>query len=241
MTQPFATRDALRRGLLPVALLLVATMLGGCQSSDVTGSIRVPDDYRQRHPILVGQQLETLDIPVGPEVPRLADRMRGNITGFAQKYRLSGASTLAIVVPSHSPSERVARGIAHQAADALVAAGVPRRMIDYRTYPAGIDDAGAPVRLAFHRIGAHVDDCGRWPDSDADIGSKLENRSYYNFGCATQQNLAASVVDPLDLLYPRGMAPADAARRGTVLGNYEQGQDPLYRSQEHPDTTTGGT
>jgi len=152
-------------------------------------------------------------------VPHLAPRMVGNITGFAQKY-------LATVATSHGPSTKIAQGIARQSANALVSAGVPRRQIDVRTYPAGAEEAEAPVRLAFSRIAAHVDGCGQWPYEDQKMWMKTENRSYYNFGCASQQNLAATTANPLDLLYPRGMTPADASRRMVVLGKYQQGKNP---------------
>ena len=70
------------------------------------------------------------------------------------------------------------------------------------------------MRLAYNRIAAHTAPCGPWPDQVADTG---ENRHYAAFGCATQQNLAAMVASPLDLIYPRGLTPADAQRRATVL------------------------
>lgn len=225
---PSAAAPRTRRAFAPLAALLLAATLAGCVNTtyDVTGATLGPDDYRYRHPILIQQQLATLDVPVGPNVPKLAPRMVGNITGFAQKYRASGATSLAIVVPSQGPSSKVAQGIARQSADALVAAGVPRRQIDLRTYPAGAEETEAPVRLAFSRIGARVDGCGQWPYEDQKMWMKTENRSYYNFGCATQQNLAATTANPLDLLYPRGMTPPDAARRMTVLGKYQKGESP---------------
>jgi pilus assembly protein CpaD len=217
-----------RRGRSSAALaaLLFATALTGCTTYDKTGAILGPDDYRYRHPIVVSQQLETMDLPVGPDVPYLSARMRGNITGFAQKYATTGADTIAVVVPSHSPNQRTAARIGKQAKDALAAAGVPRRQIEMRTYPAGAEENEAPVRLAFSRVGAHVDGCGQWPAEDGEMWMKTENRSYYNFGCATQQNLAATTVNPLDLLYPRGMTPPDATRRATVLGAYQKGTNP---------------
>jgi pilus assembly protein CpaD len=236
---------AIQRGrrLAPLAILLLATGLAGCvgPTYDKTGAILGPDDYRYTHPILIGQQLATMDIPVGPDVPKLAPRMVGNITGFAQKYRSSGGSTMAVVVPQHSPNARVAKGIAKQATDALVAAGVPRRQIEMRSYPAGSEETEAPVRLAFARVGAHVDGCGQWPAEDQAFWMQTENRGYYNFGCATQQNLAASVANPLDLLYPRGMTPPDATRRATALGNYEKGQSPSgkYDGLDNTDLVSG--
>lgn len=217
-----------RRLVAPLSILVLAAALAGCVQTkyDVTGAVLGPDDYRYRHPIMIDQQLATMDIPVGPNVPKLAPREVGNITGFAQKYRASGATTLAIVVPSRSPNARVANGIARQTANALVAAGVPRKQLDVRSYAAGAEETEAPIRLAFSRIGAHVDGCGQWPAEDQAFWMKTENRSYYNFGCASQQNLAATTANPLDLLYPRGMTPADAARRMNVLGNYQKGKNP---------------
>lgn len=237
MHRPLAGRAACLGALLALAAL------AGCTGPtyDKTGAILGPDDYRYRHPILINQQIATMDLPVAPDAPKLSSRMRGNITGFAQQYRIAGATTMAIVVPSHAPDAKVANGVARQAADALVAAGVPRRQIDVRTYPAGAYETEAPVRLAFARIAAHVDGCGQWPAEDGTMWMKTENRSYYNFGCATQQNLASSVTNPLDLLYPRGMSPADAARRMTVLGNYEAGKNPsgTYDGLDKVDIATG--
>jgi pilus assembly protein CpaD len=232
-----------RKPLGILVSLLALTVLGGCVNTkyDVTGATLGPDDYRVRHPILINQQIATMDLPVGPDVPKLSTRMRGNITGFAQQYAIADASAMAIIVPSRSANERVATGIARQAADALVAAGVPRKQIDVRSYPAGAEEAEAPVRLAFARIAAHVDGCGQWPMEDGKMWMKTENRSYYNFGCATQQNLAAQVTNPLDLLYPRGMSPSDSTRRTAVLGKYEQGQNPSgeYKGLDKVDIATG--
>jgi pilus assembly protein CpaD len=45
-----------------------------------------------------------------------------------------------------------------------------------------------------------------------------------DFGCSVQQNIAAMVSDPRDLVTPRGMDPSDPTRRQTVLSTYEKGQ-----------------
>jgi pilus assembly protein CpaD len=100
-------------------------------------------------------------------------------------------------------------------------AGIPDGAIDYRVYHAGADERNAPIRVAFSRIGGHTAPCEPWQDQ---LTVHKQNRNYFNFGCATQQNLAALVQSPLDLLYPRGMTPADAARRADVLEKYRTGQ-----------------
>jgi pilus assembly protein CpaD len=67
---------------------------------------------------------------------------------------------------------------------------------------------------------ASVAPCGDWTE---DLARNYNNTNYTNFGCATQTNLAAMIVNPLDLLYPRLMTPPNAARRGGVLQNYQNG------------------
>ena len=55
------------------------------------------------------------------------------------------------------------------------------------------------------------------------VNSSKENKQYHNLGCASQNNLAAMIANPADLLAPRGMSEIDAARRATVIDNYRQG------------------
>jgi pilus assembly protein CpaD len=52
----------------------------------------------------------------------------------------------------------------------------------------------------------------------------LENREYWNLGCATQRNLAAEIDNPADLVQPRGEQPAFEPRRSVVLDKYTKGQ-----------------
>ena len=60
---------------------------------------------------------------------------------------------------------------------------------------------------------AECDACGA---SATKHNPHLNNTQYYNFGCASQANLAAMVDNPSDLLYPRGVEPGDQMRRGVV-------------------------
>jgi pilus assembly protein CpaD len=178
----------------------------------------VPEDYRTVHPIAIEEGVETLDVPVGLNSIRLTEGIRGNIAGFAQGYLKSGGATMAIVAPAGSADQAAAHGLAGEIQAELVADGIRPGEIQVRSYRAAPSEATAPIRLAYSRIGAHTAQCGPWPDQ---FNRNPNNRNYYNFGCATQQNLAALVDNPTDLLYPRAMPPADAARRAGVLGNYE--------------------
>ena len=53
--------------------------------------------------------------------------------------------------------------------------------------------------------------------------SYLENKSYYNFGCAHQRNLAAMIDEPSDLVQPRAETPAYTIRRSTAFEKYRKG------------------
>jgi pilus assembly protein CpaD len=205
-----------RRLLVGPALLFA---LSGCTSTaqrDVVSA--VPDDYRVAHPIMIDERLQTMDIPVGIDAG-LSTSARGTVVGFAQRFRTSRSPVMAIVIPDGSPNEINAVRVGHQVHDILVSAGVSPSSLDFRRYSAGGKETGAPIRLAYSKIGAHVDGCGAWP---ANLDSRA-NRNYDNFGCATQANLAAMVDNPLDLVYPRAMTPADPVRRATVLDGYRSG------------------
>jgi pilus assembly protein CpaD len=209
-------------GLRLAAAALAAVALAGCHNTTdtliTTGGI--PDDYRHNHPIAVEEMLETMDVPVGQDTSRLSEPMKATVAGFGQKFNDSGASLMAVVAPSGSPNQVAAANIAVQIEDVLHIAGVSPGAIEYRVYRAGPEERNAPVRIAFNRIQAHTAPCGPWPDQ---ITETSQNRLMASFGCASQQNLAAMVASPLDLIYPRGLTPADAVRRATVLEKYRKG------------------
>jgi pilus assembly protein CpaD len=215
-----------RRLVLPSPALVLAgglfAALAGCTSSAeqslTTGGI--PDDYRHNHPIAVEEMLVSMDVPVGQDSARLPGDFAAVVAGFGQKFAASGASLIAVVAPSGSPNQVAAAGIAVQVEDALRRSGVNPRSIEYRVYRAGPEERNAPIRVAYNRVVAHTAPCGPWPDQISENG---ENRHYFAFGCATQQNLTAMVASPLDLLYPRGLTPPDAIRRATVLDAYRKG------------------
>ena len=196
--------------------------LAGCKTAnnnEIVGS--VPDDYRRTHPIAIDESIETMDVPVGLNSGRLPAAFKANIEGFAQKFIASGSAAIAIVAPSGSANETPATYASYEIRDALVASGVGPKAIEMRVYKAQSGENSAPVRIAFARIAARTAPCGPWPDQ---VANSSGNRNYYNFGCATQQNTAAMVANPLDLLYPRGMTPPDAARRAAVLEKYRKGE-----------------
>jgi len=77
------------------------------------------------------------------------------------------------------------------------------------------------VEINYVSYQAHTDKCGDWSQ---DLDNTEDNDTPKNFGCAVQQNIAAQIADPRDLLHPRDMQDASAVRRDTVIGNYEAGK-----------------
>jgi len=80
------------------------------------------------------------------------------------------------------------------------------------------------VRLTFTSIKARVaSECGVWP---TDVGSGFRNENYENFGCASQQNLAAIIADPNDLISPRGPGEINPERTDVVISDFESNAPP---------------
>jgi pilus assembly protein CpaD len=215
---PEANGVAVMRRLLVGSAFLLG--LAGCATDSQYDTVSsLPDDYRIAHPIMIDERLQTIDVPIGIDAG-LSTSMRGNIVGFAQRFKASRSTVMAIVVPDGSPNEVNAVRISHQVHDVLVSAGISPAALDFRRYSAGPKESGAPIRLAYAKIAAHVEGCGAWT---ANLDNDPKNRNYGNFGCATQANLAAIVENPLDLVYPREVSPADAGRRYQVLDSYRKG------------------
>jgi pilus assembly protein CpaD len=71
------------------------------------------------------------------------------------------------------------------------------------------------------QTGAHARKCGAWPEDLSEID---QNEPYENFGCSQQNNIAAMVANPSDLVKPRTETQADAMRRIKAIDNYRSGE-----------------
>lgn len=200
-------------------LVLSSALLASCGTPrDGTTTGAIPDDYRTRHPIVLAEAEHTLDVPVASGDRALTISMRDNIRGFAQDYEAKSKGTVVIMVPQGSVNAHAAAALRKDVRATLVNEGVPSKRIVETRYGAGGQGDAAPIRLAFVSTTAQTNTCGQWPE-DITLNT-MENRQYYNFGCATQANLAAQIANPMDLVGPRGMTPIDAERRATAIQDY---------------------
>ncbi len=209
------------------ALLGLTFALGGCThtAQDVTAS--VPDDYRLRHPIAIQEGTQTTEVFVGTARGGLSATQRADVISLAQNWLRDGTGIITADVPTHTPNARAAQDSYREVRSLLIEAGVPARGIATRNYKPEDPRLFATIRLNYPKITATAGPCGTWPE---DLGPSIKNRTYldnkpyFNLGCAQQRNLAAMVVNPSDLVQPRAETPAYNARRTFALDKYRQGQ-----------------
>ena len=203
----------------------LAVMLAGCETArEQTGSIW--SDYRQRHPISIVEKDRTLNIFVGRDRGGLTPEQRADVLDFAQIWRSEGTSRFVIDQPSAASNARAAALALREIRSILAASGVPPQAIKVQSYRVAERDTLAVIRVNYPRVAAVAGPCGQWPDSlgPTDDPKHYENVQYWNFGCATQRNLAAMVANPTDLVQPRGEAAVNRARRTIVLEKYRKGE-----------------
>ena len=238
---PATDRRRSRAALVRVAALALMTVsLGGCYTSrETTASIPAPpNDYRQRHPIAIQEKDRTVVVFVGNNRGGLTPAQRADVLAFAQSWKRESTGGVVIEVPAGTPNERAAGDSLREIQSIFNAAGLPPGGVQVRPYHPRAPDTLATIRLNYPKMTAEAGPCGLWP---SDLGpsydaSYIENRPYYNLGCATQRNLAAMVENPADLVQPRGDTPAYTGRRTVVLDKYRKGES---TATQYPDAGAG--
>ncbi len=226
MTKTIAAGRSRRLSLLGAAFG-ISVALGGCNTTTtevVTAS--VPDDYRARHPIAVQEGDQSIVVFVGHGRGGLSASQRADVAGLARTWVREGTGAVVADVPVDTPNARAAESAFREIRAMLLAGGVPSNGIVRHAYHPDDPRMLPPIRLSYPRISAVAGPCGVWP---ADLGPSIldpsynENKHYYNFGCATQRNLAAMIDNPADLEQPRSETPAYTARRTIEFDKYRKG------------------
>jgi len=220
---PYARNRRLRMALVLTGL---AVALGACNhTNDSVATASIPDDYRQRHPIAVQEANQSIVLFVGQGRGGLTAEQRADVMGVARTWLHEGTGAINADVPTDTPNARAAADSMREIESLLAAAGVPPRGVTVRSYKPKDPHQLAAIRLSYPRMTATAGPCGVWPE---DLGPSLknkgyfENRSYYNFGCAYQRNMAAMVDNPSDLVQPRSETPPYTARRTAQFEKYRK-------------------
>ena len=233
-------RTVIAKRRAAAGLAVRAAIIGGCAlfvcacqtDQQTTGAPETPTDYRQRHPITIGEADHTLQVFVGTSRGELNATQRAQVLAFAQSWKREATGGIVVDLPLGTSNERAAAEAMRSIRSILAASGVPPDGLAVRGYhPPGINFA--TIRISYPRIAAQAGPCGLWPK---DIGPSFnrdyfENQPPWNAGCATQRNLAAMVADPADLVQPRAETPIYEMRRTTVVEKYRAGIDTSTQTQ----------
>lgn len=141
---------------------------------------------------------------------------RDAVDGFMYRYDRSAAPPVLVMAPSGSANEAAATNVASDISRHLRENGF--RNVDVVHYAANAPDVSAPIRVAYNVVKATTGQCGRWPD---DLLATSENKHWANFGCSYQNNLAAQVANPNDLVGPRRPSEIDAENRSVAIDEYQ--------------------
>ncbi len=219
--------DRKRAFRLAAALVGLAATLSACtHTGDVATTASIPDDYRKRHPIAVEEADHAIVVFVGRGRGGLSASQRTDVMGLAQSWVEDATGTITADVPAGTPNARAAADSFREIQALLSAAGVPPRGLVVRNFHPQDPRQMAAIRLSYPKLAAVAGPCGMWPE---DLGpsiknkSYFENKQYYNFGCASQRNMAAMIDNPADLVQPRPETPAYTIRRSEAFEKYRKG------------------
>jgi pilus assembly protein CpaD len=205
--------------LLAIAVALAATgTLAACRDDGegpVAGWSTV--DPMVNHPIAVGVRPYELTLELAKDGQGLSRQQADDARRFFRRYRLQGATALAIEMP-----EQAKGSLAEEQLTALlINEAVPRRAIRY--VEPGTYGSGSDIAMAFETGHvAHPPECGYWPEN---LSESRDSTPYWNFGCAQSRNLAMMVANPNDLIGPRHATARPSDRRDVVYKKYIGGED----------------
>jgi len=199
--------------LLRAAAVGAILMAGSC--SVMNDGTTISEDGARNHPITVEPSYRDLKVQFGAGADGMSPEDAAKFDSFLTDYRLHGNGSLGISVPSGASSRAAITYFGERAA----ASGISRDKILVSTHEAANGDRR--VDVSYIAYTARTQSCGDWSENEA---FTLENQTPRNFGCSVQQNIAAMVADPRDLLGPGGQGPVDTARRAAVLDHYEKGE-----------------
>jgi pilus assembly protein CpaD len=213
---------------LRAAALGAILMAGSCSTTDPSSMIS--EDGARNHPIMVEPSYRDLKVQFvgGTDGMNAEDAIK--FTSFLADYRVHGNGSLGISVPDGPASRAAITYLGERAA----ATGISRDKILVSTHDAANGDTRVDVTYIAYT--AHTAACGDWSENES---FTMDNTTPKRFGCSVQQNIAAMVADPRDLLGPSAMGPVDTARRAAVIDHYRKGE--VTQAQKNSEQTANAS
>ena len=194
------------------ASALGAMLIAGSCAAPTADPNGMMEDGAVNHPIMVEPSYRALKLNWNGG---LSQPEQIQLDGFVSDYIAHGNGSIAVSAPANLGGQEMAGWLAAR----INALGVSGDKILIASHDAPQGDMRVEVNYVTYQ--AKTDKCGDWSDN---LAFTLMNDTPKNFGCSVQQNIAAMVADPRDLMGPRGLGESDGARRTTVITNYEQGK-----------------
>lgn len=196
-------------------LSLAAVLMAGSCAAPTNGGNQITEDGAVNHPIEVEPSYQSMKLYYSPADTGISPADQARFDSFVADYQEHGNGSIAVSAPAGINSQAMIGFFAQRINDM----GVSKDHILVASHDA--PDGDMRVEINYVSYQAHTDKCGDWSEN---LAYTADNLTPKNFGCAVQQNIAAQVADPRDLLGPRTMQDASAVRRAVVMGNYEQGK-----------------
>ncbi|MPZ41763.1 MAG: hypothetical protein GEU95_27740, partial [Rhizobiales bacterium] len=117
-------RSAVATALRTLVLTTAAGILAGCYTAQDVTMEMVPNDLRQRHPIVLKEAPRTVELFIGNRRGNLTGAQRAEVLAFAQQWRREGTGGVLIDVPTGTPNARSAHAALQEVRSILAAAGV---------------------------------------------------------------------------------------------------------------------
>ncbi len=165
----------------------------------------------EEHPISVDSQ--TVTMTMAETSGELSSLDQARLRAFADSYMRNGHGALTVTAPSGAEGAASVR-------KALDGFGVPSSSIAAADYRGG-EGSTRDIILSYTHYVATPSACGVWEG--------MRERDYRNvrtpnFGCATQNNLAAMIGDPHDLIEPAAMTDPDSTTRILGVTKFRKGE-----------------
>lgn len=213
MTQQASVKTVLTAGLRLAALAAVAGLAACAATPAAQDAAKAPTEtqvWAERVKVTPAPD----EIVLATHAAGLSANQGAALEALVGRWLRAEARELVVTAPNG------AGAMAVQVRERLILLGAPAAQVRI----VGVDPAAAQdatIRVGFVRYEAQPLKCGQSWES---LTATRDNKAYDNFGCAVAANMAAQVANPEDLVRPRDMTPADADRRGTVLGKYRRGE-----------------
>jgi len=202
--------------IIRIAGFCAIAVAGSCSVTPDTSPGAIMHDPAANHQIRVAPSYRSLKVDFVPQAGGMTPVAAAQLDAFVADYRDRGTGSIAVSVPA-SPQTQ---GMIDVFAGHINRMGIARDKILVATHDAPSGDMRVEVNYVAYQASIEKK-CGDWSEN---LAFTMHNRTPGNFGCAVQQNIAAMVADPRDLISPRGMGESDAARRVTVIEKFRLGE-----------------